>query len=594
MGGFAVSVDWEDRPDPATVDTMMSLIPHRSPAGIHTTTHDHAVLAEGRVNSTDPPWTLATLGPLTLVGELRLWNTDSLRSVAGGSTATEGLTERQTVLAAYRRSGWQRTLTALDGDFAFVIWDDENRTVLAARDRFGVVPLFWQRTDTGVRFASEPKQLVTVARQVTPDSASVAAHLATVATPQRHTFFSGIERVLPASAIVGTPTHIAEPAYWSPPTEVDHTVRVEDTPHMFREHLTEAVRRRLATSSIAVGQLSGGLDSTAIAASADILTQRGMDPAGFATVSGVFPGSTADESRWINDVSDAQPFTHHSFPVTIPDLDTYRADMWLTDRPRVAPTRNVTVGSVAYGVAIGADTLLAGHAGDALIHDDHLLSDMLTERSFRQWWRTATATASNNGVPTMSVAIPSLGRAIPERLKARLRGGTTGAEASTGTARFSSRTQAGIAASLHAGVLTEATEFLDAHTASAGITLSAPHLDLSLVEFMLSIPVSARPADGRTKAIVRHAFHGYLPDSVVERTSRSIADDFMVAAFSVLADELTDRYRTSTEAAAPFIDADVYEAAITSEGPPDIGRYRTLWPAWTLMLWLEDLGRYRT
>ncbi len=126
MGGFAVVIDWDRPVDPHATDPMMALVPHRATGGTRTHVTPHAVLAEGRTTHQvdGGPWEVATLGPLAIVGDIRLFDTGRLRAAAGGSAATDGLDDRHLLLAAYRRRGIG-FLDAVDGDFAFVIWDDD-------------------------------------------------------------------------------------------------------------------------------------------------------------------------------------------------------------------------------------------------------------------------------------------------------------------------------------------------------------------------------------------------------------------------------------------------------------------------------------
>ena len=176
MSGLAVVVDWDRPVGPDIVESMLDMVPYRAEAGSRIMVADGAALGESRMVAA-PAWQIATDGDLTIVGDLRLWNTDSLRSMGGGASTTQGMDDRHLILAAYRQSGIE-LLNAVDGDFAFVIWDSAERTAIAARDRFSVKPLFYQQTPTGIRFASEPKQLVAVSqRGPAPDPLSVAEYL---------------------------------------------------------------------------------------------------------------------------------------------------------------------------------------------------------------------------------------------------------------------------------------------------------------------------------------------------------------------------------------------------------------------------------
>ena len=363
MSGFAAIIDWREPIYRHQVDAMMSLVPYRSTAGrwIHAT--PHAVLAEGRTShdgSTQEG--IATLGPLSIVGDIRLFRTDGLRTAAGGINAASGLDDRQLILSAFRRRGLDM-LDALDGDFAFVIWDDDERRVVAVRDRFGVKPLFFEATPAGLRFASEVKQLAaTSERSPTPEPRSVAEFLTYTFTETRRTFFAGIDRVRPSHLIEATEPVIRDRNYWDPePTTVRHDPSA--LPVLFREQVVAAVDRRLRTSPITVGQLSGGLDSSSVAASAAILASRGS-PAEFITASAVYDLPSVDESQWIDDIVAMQPFPHHDFTPVAPDMAAFEADMWVADGPFIDLIRDMNHATASIASDAGAGLVLTGDGGD--------------------------------------------------------------------------------------------------------------------------------------------------------------------------------------------------------------------------------------
>ncbi len=116
---------------------------------------------------------ITSLGPLSIVGDIRLHDhgRSSVPSPAGMQRLPDSTTGTL-ILTAFRRRG-MAFLDAIDGDYAFVVWDDERRRVLAVRDRFAVKPIFFEETQTGFRFASEVKQLAaTSSRPISPETSS--------------------------------------------------------------------------------------------------------------------------------------------------------------------------------------------------------------------------------------------------------------------------------------------------------------------------------------------------------------------------------------------------------------------------------------
>jgi asparagine synthase (glutamine-hydrolysing) len=158
-------------------------------------------------------------------------------------------------------------LRQLRGEFALVIWDGMNRRIFAARDRFGIKPLFYALHEGTLYLASEVKALFAAgvpARwdgEIVYDSVDFGAN-------QVRTLFKGVFQVPPGHYLVATDEHIQLSRYW----DFDYPVSPDITPERsdaeyaeeFRHTLDEAVRLRLR-ADVPVGcYLSGGIDSCAV------------------------------------------------------------------------------------------------------------------------------------------------------------------------------------------------------------------------------------------------------------------------------------------------------------------------------------------
>ena len=158
-------------------------------------------------------------------------------------------------------------LHRLRGEFAFVIWDETNRTAFAARDRFGIKPLFYAFQDDTLYFASEVKALFAAGVPARWDAASVADSIEG-GGHQMRTLFDGIFQVPPGHFVLATDKHIQLNQYWDfnyPRANAAVLERSDaDYSAELRHALEEAVRLRLR-ADVPVGcYLSGGLDSCAV------------------------------------------------------------------------------------------------------------------------------------------------------------------------------------------------------------------------------------------------------------------------------------------------------------------------------------------
>ncbi len=524
--------------------------------------------------------------------------------------------DRRLLLEAYRRTGID-FLDDVDGDFAFVIWDDREQRVIAVRDRFGMKPLFFERTPTGIRFASEPKQLAaTSVRRVEPCARSIVEYVTAQPRETRLTFFAGIERVRPSTALIVDRSGERVHRYWNPGPTTVPAPAPRDIADTFRNHVADSVRRRLDGSTGAVSHLSGGLDSSSIAAAAHVLADRGGLPAPFHTASAVFPGHTIDESAWITEVASRQPFPHSDFVPTEDTLASYEADMWMADQPRVNRIRDMWSSTADIANAAGADHVIAGIGGDQVLDHSQLILDRLRRgtpaerladaRAYAAWTgQSLTTIASVVARDIVPVSVKrSIRRLIPARvgpgaslLRRELWESLSDPEVDIAPFAFGypSLTQDGVVGATQHPSVVWVNEVQEAAYASRGLSLTQPYFDRTLIEFVASIPPRDRPFDGRSKALVRVGFREWLPSSVINRRTQAFADDYLDVQFARLGADLRDRYPTVPEAALRYFDPQHYAGLLRDIeiDPPGFATRETLWAAWTVMLWLDGLDRYR-
>jgi asparagine synthase (glutamine-hydrolysing) len=158
-------------------------------------------------------------------------------------------------------------LHRLRGEFAFVVWDETHRTMFAARDRFGIKPLFYALHNETLYLASEVKALFAAGVPARWDPESVAQSVE-YGGHQVRTLFDGIFQVPPGHYLLATDKHLQLVPYWdfNYPRVGEGIRERSDADYVaeFRHVLEEAVRLRLR-ADVPVGcYLSGGLDSCAV------------------------------------------------------------------------------------------------------------------------------------------------------------------------------------------------------------------------------------------------------------------------------------------------------------------------------------------
>jgi len=158
-------------------------------------------------------------------------------------------------------------LQRLRGEFAIVIWDSVNRTLFAARDRFGIKPLFYALHQGRLYLASEVKALFAAGVPARWNTETIY-HSLEIGGHQTRTLFDGVFQVSPGHYLVATEKRLQLSRYWDLdyPKETGAPPSLSDADYIaeFRHVFEESVRIRLR-ADVPVGcYLSGGIDSCAI------------------------------------------------------------------------------------------------------------------------------------------------------------------------------------------------------------------------------------------------------------------------------------------------------------------------------------------
>lgn len=278
-------------------------------------------------------------------------------------------TDTEVVLAAYRAWG-PECLARLRGMWGFLLVDLAERRALLARDRLGIKPLYTTRGPGWLAVASEIKQFRALAGFAPrPNPSAVTDYLATGYERPGSTFFAGVEPLAPGHyQLIQLDTLRADAAipYWFPERVRIEVTRAEEAARRFRAAFEESVRIHLR-SDVPVGcALSGGLDSSSIAAL--VARQRAADSPPLHTFSVTFPGTPIDERPYIDAVVrslDARP--HFVTPT---------AEQFLEDLDDFLDKHDEPVGSLSqyagYAVArltraAGVPVTLNGQGGDEVL-----------------------------------------------------------------------------------------------------------------------------------------------------------------------------------------------------------------------------------
>lgn len=281
MCGICGALSWNRPPDAETLGRMLRTLVHRGPDDEGAHIAPPVALGARRLSIIDLQTGHQPLanedGSVWAVQNGEIYNYLELRAeleARGHRFRTQGDTE--VLVHLYEERG-EEFVGALVGMFAIALWDARAEKLLLVRDRLGKKPLYYARTEDGLLFGSEIKALLaagTVSREL--DYAALGEYFARLYIGGEATVYRAIRQVRPAHLLVAGREGLGTRRYWDPwavPPRAGRFVEGELLDEL-GALLREAVRLRLR-SDVPLGCfLSGGIDSSLIAALACELSPR--------------------------------------------------------------------------------------------------------------------------------------------------------------------------------------------------------------------------------------------------------------------------------------------------------------------------------
>jgi asparagine synthase (glutamine-hydrolysing) len=244
--------------------------------------------------------------------------------------------DTETVLHAFEEYGAD-CVQHLRGMFAFAIWNRETKTLFIARDRLGIKPLYYRLTPDRLLFASEIKALFEHDRKPARfNRAAIPEFLAFGYLSRTDTFYEGIQKLLPGHTMtIGSDGQADIRRYWNLDNSQTHESRNQDDyVRNYRELLEGAVRSHLM-SDVPLGMfLSGGLDSSAVAA---LMTKIRREP--IKTFSIGYSEQHYSELPFARRIAEHIKSQHHEVIVSEEDFFAALPHLiWHEDEPIVWPS----------------------------------------------------------------------------------------------------------------------------------------------------------------------------------------------------------------------------------------------------------------
>ena len=520
-------------PDLSQADALLRGLAHRGPDDAGRWREGPALLAHTRLAIIDLAGSRQPMhaadGGSVLVFNGEILNYPELRGTLDYPFRSDGDTE--TILAAHARHG-SRAPEQLRGQFAYALYERGPRRLTLVRDRVGILPLYWYRDDRQLVFASDLQALL-AAMGTVPEiyERALASYLAGRSVPAPYPLLRDIRKVRPGHRLeVSATGEVVETPYWSPwPRPVEHPDPA-DAVDRLDDLLDHAVRRALLADVPVGAYLSGGVDSSLVAAK----VARTTGHTGVHTYCAEFGDERVDESRYARLVADRLGTTHHTVPVRPEDF----TELWgplsaLRGAPLSEPA-DIAVFRLAQAARRDVKVVLSGEGSDELFagYPKH---------------RHARATSLAGLVPARARArvLGRLERALPadrRRLGVALRALAEGTEVdrlqgwfapfsapertallaaaprpSTGLAPGASPLRRMLLHDLEAWLPDNLLERGDRMSMAASLELRPPFLDHDVVELALRRPDDMLVRRGTGKWLVKEVARRHLPAEIVDR-----------------------------------------------------------------------------
>lgn len=589
MCGIAAIVAAEP-PGEGAVSAIVEALRHRGPDGDAVERIGPATLVHTRLAIIDVEGGRQPLrsedGACRVVVNGEIYNHLHLRrELEGRGHRFATRSDSEVVVHAYEEWG-DDFVRRLNGIFAFALWDERRRRLLAARDPFGVKPLYWTRDGDRLAVASEVGALL-AAGLVRPavDPIALEHFLAWRFTPAPRTIFAGVSKLPPAALLLAEDDGVRVRSYRVAPGEPLGGVGAEELAGQLTERFTEAVGRQMMSDVPYGAFLSGGVDSAAIAAA----MRRATDEPPLTFTIG-FPGhgDELDERAAAQAAAAAIGTDHHA--TAMEELDFPR------EMDHCVRSLEEPIGSASAPAALQLSRFASGFV-------KVVLSGQGADEPLGGYERhqAASVVGATEALPGfLSRPAIALADALPrnERLKraARLLGAPPGLDRVLQVFEIS---DAGLRARLTGGPAAEAAEerrelarelladlgsrrdpleqalYLDTHvflpdcllvygdktSMASGLEQRVPFLDIELMRFLERIPARMRVRRLQRKWLYRQALPELVPAQTLARKKHPFATPYDDWLRSSLGDEVGRLYARGS-GAAEVIDPDAVAALV--------------------------------
>ncbi|GGL99751.1 asparagine synthase (glutamine-hydrolyzing) [Micromonospora yangpuensis] len=534
MCGIAgwVSYDRDLARHQADLDAMTATMACRGPDAAGVQLDRHAGLGHRRLavididGGTQPMAVQTDDGTVTITYSGEVYNFGELRGELrrrGHRFRTRSDTE--VVLHGYLEWG-EAVAERLNGMYAFAVWDSRVEKLVLIRDRLGVKPLYYYRTDDGVLFGSEPKAILAnpLAERVV-DLAGIRELVSFTQTPGS-AVWCGMNEVLPGGIVTVDRAGLREHRYWTLPSR-PHTDDLQTTIANVRSLLGDVVERQLVSDVPRCTLLSGGLDSSAITAiAAAKLGERGEKVRSFAVdFTGREDDFVADDLRATTDAPYAREVSAHVGSLhesvvlnhqDIADPAVRRAVITARDSPLSLGDMDTSLYLLFQAIRQHSTVALSGESADEVFGGYRWFFQPEAQAAATFPWMAVFVSGAKAQVSDRFNADITAALDLPSYIRDRYAEALTEIERVDGESdhEFRMREMCYLHLTRFVRMLLERKDRI---SMAVGLEVRVPFCDHRLVEYVYNTPWSMKTFDGREKSLLRAATADLLPRSVLDR-----------------------------------------------------------------------------
>jgi asparagine synthase (glutamine-hydrolysing) len=623
--------------DPAALERMLDATLHRGPddGGTYVPPDRAVGLGSRRLSIID----LSTAGHMPMVsddGQVavayngEIYNYRELRDqLRGAGHEFRSQTDTEVLIHGYEEWGTE-LFSRLNGIFALGLWDDRQRRLLLARDRFGVKPLYHSVDDQGrLWFASEVKGLIAGGYRfdsVQPET--IHKYLAFLWVPGPATMFPGVKKLAPGHWAEWRGGRLEDHRYWSPRFTPRAMEKAEAAARL--RSILESTLSRQLMADVPLGVfLSGGLDSTALAALATRVTGCPVKcfTIGFRSEDSVLEQSS-DDARFARMAAEHLGAEFHNIEVAPDIVDLLPKVVWHLDEPIADPAAIATY-LISKAARPTVTVLLSGQGADEVFagYRVHAMSDWADRVGHLPGF------LRRHALEPLVDTLPSMQRLIPgvhpglvlaaHRYLSKMLAGVDlphderyvfyrsyyTDEALRGLYSPDMREAVGDteAGSEHLQYLREAPAddflnrilYLDWHTflpelnltysdkmsMAASVEARVPFLDNEVVDFMLTVPPHLKQHGRTSKIVLRDAVKDIVPASIIERRKAGFGVPLRTWLRRDLREMVDDLLSPERIKARGYFDPLAIHALVRDDREGHADNTYRIWALLTLELW---------